>query len=126
MGAKPESSFADAVETAGTHVGGQAAGPQKVQAGGQNDATAYRGFEQMVLRNLFESLLPGEESGAFGSGPAAGVWRSMAADQLAGVYTNSGGVGLQAMLGPDRVQHGPRREVSWPYFSMDSIALLEE
>ena len=136
MVTNPASGFAGVVEAAGTHLSGQAvnvadegvqgAGSQRVQAGGQNDARAYRGFEQMVLRNLFESLLPNEESGAFGDGPSAGVWRSMAADQLAGVYTNSGGIGLQAMLAPVGGQHGPRREAGWPYFSVGGISLLRD
>ena len=35
--------------------------------------SAYQGFERLVLRNLFEALLPGEETGCLafdGSGPA--------------------------------------------------------
>ena len=85
---------------------------------------AYRGFEQMVLRNLFETLLPSEESGTFGGGPSAGIWRSMAADHLAEAYGNSGGVGIEKILESSNKQEGPRRESGWPYFSMDGIELL--
>lgn len=84
-------------------------------------ASAYQGFERMVLRNLFETLLPSDESGAFGEGPSAGVWRSMAADQLAGVYAESGGIGIASLL--SRKADGPdvRREAQWPYFAVDAI-----
>lgn len=81
----------------------------------------YQGFERMVLRNLFESLLPDEQSGAFGGGPSAGVWRSMAADQFAGVYASTGGVGIARMLSRDSEPDVLRRDTQWPYFAMDSI-----
>lgn len=80
----------------------------------------YQGFERMVLRNLFETLLPESSSGVFGSGPAAGVWRSMAADQIAGVYAASGGIGIARMLeaGEDGIRS---RHDQWPYFSVGQI-----
>lgn len=83
--------------------------------------SAYRGFERMVLRNLFETLLPEEKSGAFGGGPSAGVWRSMAADQLAGVYAASGGAGIARMLESADAPPALEREGQWPYFSVQSI-----
>ena len=76
-------------------------------------------FERMVLRNLFESLLPGPESGAFGSGPSAGVWRSLAADQLAGVYASSGGIGIASSLATG--ESGSGEQAQWPYFSTTKI-----
>ena len=85
----------------------------------------YQGFERMVLRNLFETLLPGEESGAFGGGPSAGVWRSMAADQLAGVYAKDGGIGIAKMLEGNSQASTPHREAEWPYFSMASIGTMK-
>lgn len=59
----------------------------------------YVEFERMVLRNLLETLLPGAESGAFGSGSSAGVWRSLAADQLAGLYADGGGSRHRRVIG---------------------------
>lgn len=82
---------------------------------------AQVGFEQMVLRNLFESLLPGAESGAFGSGPSAGVWRSMAADKLAGLYADSGGIGIAGMLSAKNKEEQPPAEGQWPYFTTGQI-----
>lgn len=76
-------------------------------------------FERMVLRNLFESLLPSSDSGAFGTGPSAGVWRSLAADQLAGVYADAGGIGIAATL--ESSAGGGKAAAQWPYFSMTKI-----
>lgn len=84
-------------------------------------ATAAQGFERMVLRNLFETLLPDEQSGAFGAGPSAGIWRSMAADQLAGVYADAGGVGIARMLQAPGENVSPLRDSQWPYFAMQPI-----
>lgn len=128
VGSSGEGSFASAIGRASSE-GAASAFPDAESLpspimGSQKTASPYQGFEQMVLRNLFETLLPGEDSGAFGGGPSAGVWRSMAADQLAQVYTNSGGIGIQAMLSPSANQPGPQREVGWPYFSMRDIGLL--
>ena len=82
--------------------------------------SAYQGFERLVLRNLFEALLPGEETGSFGGGPSAGIWRSMAADQLAGVYSDSGGIGIAELVNGDEASL--RREAQWPYFSKNAIS----
>lgn len=91
---------------------------------GVDRSSAYQGFERMVLRNLFETLLPDEKSEAFGVGPSAGIWRSMAADNLAEIYTESGGIGLTAMLSSSGEENGPRREAQWPYFSMSQIGTV--
>lgn len=80
---------------------------------------AYVDFEQMVLRNMFEAMLPAETSGAFGSGPSAGIWRSLAADQLAALHASAGGIGIAAGLAADGQRSVTARE--WPYFSTDEI-----
>ena len=81
-------------------------------------ADAYVEFERMVLRNMFESLLPKADSGAFGSGPSASVWRSLAADQLAGLYASSGGIGIASALAPEE---GRENTSQWPYFRTEEI-----
>lgn len=81
----------------------------------------FHDFERFVLRSLFETLLPKEESGSFGSGPSAGVWRSMAAEQLAGVYAEAGGLGIEGMLAASSGKTEMRRDGQWPYFALDSI-----
>lgn len=90
--------------------------PAAQHAGVSGADGPYAGFERMVLRNLFESLLPGAESGAFGGGPSAGVWRSLAADQLAGLYADTGGVGIARMLAGEEAQNAGAMEGQWPYF----------
>jgi peptidoglycan hydrolase FlgJ len=44
---------------------------------------AYKGMEQLVLKNLVESMLPKETGAFFGTGTASDIWRSFLADQLA-------------------------------------------
>jgi flagellar protein FlgJ len=44
---------------------------------------AYKGLEQLVLKNLVESMLPKESGTFFASGTASDIWRSFLADQLA-------------------------------------------
>ena len=83
-------------------------------------ADAHVEFERMVLRNLFESLLPDTGSGAFGTGPSAGVWRSLAADQLAGVYAEAGGIGIASTLRASS-DGEPAPHAEWPYFTADRI-----
>lgn len=78
-------------------------------------------FERMVLRNLMESLLPDAGSGAFGTGPSAGAWRSMAADQLAGVYAGSGGLGIAQSLSSRAEGEARDTGLQWPYFDGGKI-----
>ncbi|MCI0599808.1 MAG: hypothetical protein L0Y60_09850 [Beijerinckiaceae bacterium] len=51
----------------------------------QTDARtkAYKGLEQLVLKNLVETMLPKEPAALRGSGTASDIWRSLLADQLA-------------------------------------------
>ncbi len=46
-------------------------------------AKAHKGLEQLILKNLLETLLPKNSSVLFGSNTAGEVWHSMLADQLA-------------------------------------------
>ena len=88
------------------------------QAGSQG---SYVDFERMVLRNLLESLLPEASSGTFGTGPSAGVWRSLAADQLAGLYADSGGLGIAQSLAAGTGGSAAATELQWPYFTNGKI-----
>lgn len=91
-------------------------------ASGRADSQGnYADFERMVLRNLLESLLPDASSGAFGTGPSAGVWRSLAADQLAGIYAESGGLGIAQSLSAGEGGSLAATEQQWPYFSNEKI-----
>jgi hypothetical protein len=99
---------------------GASAIPQTT-AGGGAGSNAYAEFERMVLRNLFESLLPEARSGIFGSGPSAGIWRSLAADQLASIYADSGGIGVASTLAIEEGGNRDGRQPQWPYFTSDEI-----
>lgn len=52
-------------------------------------ARAYKGLEQLVLKNLVETMLPNNSSALFGSGTAGDMWRSMLANQLASAIGNT-------------------------------------
>jgi len=95
--------------------------PERSPLEGKDGVKASQGFEQMVLRNLFENMLPAEDSGVFGGGPAAGIWRSMAADELAGVYARAGGIGIASMVSGRDTDGALRRETQWPYFALRDI-----
>lgn len=60
------------------------------------DATpeAFRKFEAMMLQSFIQSMLPEESEAVFGKGLAGDMWRSMMAEQIAGVMADSGGIGV--------------------------------
>lgn len=57
-------------------------------------ARAYKGLEQLVLKNLIETMLPKNSSALFGSSTAGDIWRSMLADQLASAIGNTVDLGI--------------------------------
>lgn len=87
-------------------------------------AAANRSFEQMMLRNVFESILPKADSGIYGGDMSSGIWRSMTADHLASAYAQSGGVGIAGSLAQNQTSM-PRQPVAmleqWPYFATPEI-----
>ncbi|WGJ15683.1 rod-binding protein [Methylocapsa sp. D3K7] len=44
---------------------------------------AYKALEQLVLKNLVETMLPKDSGVLYGNGTAGDIWRSFLADQLA-------------------------------------------
>lgn len=54
----------------------------------------YRKFEAMVLQNFVKSMLPTDSENVFGKGNAGDIWKSMMAEQIGGVISESGGVGI--------------------------------
>ena len=101
------------------------ASPGEVRRVSARPASPYVAFEQMLLRNMLESTLPGAQSGVFGGDFSGDVWRSMAADQLSGVYARSGGIGIARMLaraeGPATID----RHEQWPYFGVRQIQAFQ-
>ncbi len=79
-------------------------------------------FEQMVLRNMFESILPSADSGIYGDeGASSGIWRSLAADHLAATYTKAGGLGIAGALNRTSNDSEPVHRGQWPYFEQSTI-----
>lgn len=91
-------------------------GSTKTEAGQPQKA-----FERMFLRNMLESMLPGEKSGIYGGDSSAGIWRSLTADQLAGVYADRGGIGIAQSLSASPAKSGMTTDVQWPYFETAQI-----
>ncbi len=84
-------------------------------------AAPYVAFEQMFLRNMLEAVIPQADSGLYGDDASAGVWRSMAVDQLAAVYAKSGGIGLADQLASHENRADVRHDSQWPYFETNQI-----
>lgn len=81
-------------------------------------ADAYGQFESFMLRDAFEAMLPKDNETAYGAGFAGGVWRTMAAEQYASIFTERGGLGIAEMLrrrAPAAAQI-PAGDGQWPYF----------
>jgi hypothetical protein len=85
---------------------------------------AYRSFEQSFLRNMIEPLLPEAEGGLYGAGTASGMWRSLMADQYAGLMSEGGGLGIADTISGRAGEHGVARTNQWPYFSDFKIGNL--
>ena len=79
-------------------------------------------FEQMVIRSMFETMLPAANSGIYGQeGSSSGVWRSLFADSLATAYVDSGGLGIAVSLAKHPGADGPVSRHQWPYFEQQSL-----
>lgn len=61
-------------------------------------ADPYQQFEAFVLQTFVESMLPKGETALFGSGPGAGIWKSMLARSLGTELARLGGIGIAEML----------------------------
>lgn len=61
---------------------------------------SYKRFEAMVLQTFVQNMLPREGSAVYGKGMAGDMWKSMMAEQIAGVMAERGGIGIaDKMLG---------------------------
>ncbi len=58
----------------------------------------FRQFEAAVLQNFVTTMLPSEDSAAFGKGTAGSVSRSWMAEAIAGQIAEAGGIGLADKL----------------------------
>jgi peptidoglycan hydrolase FlgJ len=85
---------------------------------------AYAQFEAFMLRDAIEEMLPKTGSGAFGEGFAGGVWRSMAAEQFASIFTQHGGLGIAETMRSRAadVAPPPAADGQWPYYRGPAIS----
>lgn len=84
---------------------------------------AYAQFESFMLRDAIEEMLPNSDSGAFGGGFAGGVWRSMAAEQFASIFTQHGGLGIAEMMrSRAAAPQLAAPDGQWPYYRGPAIA----
>lgn len=90
-------------------------------AGGTETEKPYKAFEQMVLRNMFEQMMPPADSGIYGEDSSGGIWRSLANDQLASVYAEWGGLGIAQSLSDKRETPNVNANRQWPYFETTAI-----
>ncbi len=94
---------------------------QSLRSAKPNDV--YTQFESFMLRDAVEEMLPKTGSGAFGEGFAGGVWRSMAAEQFASIFTRHGGLGIAEMMRARAGQPEPvAADGQWPYYRASAIA----
>lgn len=100
---------------------GEATSP--VRALPDTDATpsAFRKFEAMMLQSFLQSMLPSENEAVYGEGLAGDMWRSMMAEQIAGVMAERGGIGVA-----DRIlatHYGRMAEQEQPDAAASEIAI---
>jgi Rod binding domain-containing protein len=72
----------------------EAAAPLRALPDTDATPTAFRKFEAMVLQSFLQSMLPSENEAVYGEGLAGDMWRSMMAEQIAGVMAERGGIGI--------------------------------
>ena len=58
-------------------------GDSGIRPRGDGQIKAYKGLEQLVLKNLVETMLPKDSTVLYGYGTSGDIWRSFLADQLA-------------------------------------------
>lgn len=54
----------------------------------------YREFEAVVLQNFVTSMMPEDSEAVYGKGNAGEIWKSMMAEKIGEVISESGGVGI--------------------------------
>jgi peptidoglycan hydrolase FlgJ len=98
---------------------------------------SFKRFEAMVLQTFIQNMLPKDAGTVYGKGVAGDMWKSLLAEQLAGVMAERGGIGIsQRVLGDHYIEGenklsvgavsaGPERE-ELDRQAMLSTALVEE
>lgn len=64
----------------------------------------YRNFEAVYLTNFVQTMLPSESEEVYGKGNAGEMWKSMMAEQIGSVLSESGGVGIADQMYHEALQ----------------------
>ncbi|MGB3390095.1 MAG: rod-binding protein [Pseudaminobacter sp.] len=66
-------------------------------------------FEAMVLQTFIQNMLPKDAETVYGKGIAGDMWKSMLAEQLAGVMAERGGIGIAERVLGDHYFEGENK-----------------
>lgn len=66
-------------------------------------------FEAMVLQSFIQNMLPKDTETVYGKGLAGDMWKSMMAEQLAGVMAERGGIGIAERVLGDHYFEGENK-----------------
>jgi Rod binding domain-containing protein len=66
-------------------------------------------FEAMVLQTFIQNMLPKDAEMVYGKGVAGDMWKSMLAEQLAGVMAERGGIGIAEKVMGDHYFEGENK-----------------
>lgn len=66
-------------------------------------------FEAMVLQSFVQNMLPKDAETVYGKGLAGDMWKSMLAEQLAGVMAERGGIGIAERVLGDHYFEGENK-----------------
>ena len=77
-------------------------------AAGAEPATpeSFKRFEAMVLQTFIQNMLPKDTEQVYGKGVAGDMWKSLLAEQLAGVMAKRGGIGISERVLRDHYVEG--------------------
>lgn len=90
-------SFPTTVETLMPHLATVTHDKRNSTSSDTQNQTVPQQFDSIILRQMLESILPDCKGGTFGGGTAGGIWRSMMAEQIAGVLSKSNVLGTSSI-----------------------------
>lgn len=91
---------------------GEGSAAAKASAAGPKAETpaSFVRFEAMVLQSFIQNMLPKDAEAVYGKGMAGDMWKSMMAEQLAGVMAERGGIGIAERVMGDHYFEGENKQ----------------
>ena len=87
---------------------------EKVPGAKTEQPEAFKRFEAMVLQTFIQNMMPKNTESVYGDGMAGDMWKSMMAEQLAGVMAERGGIGIADSLLADSYVSGKETKAIGP------------